>query len=204
MSTVLDRLADGKKHVVSQTDYENFLDVLPPVCVDMLYQGERWDFGFAEGADRIRLFRKQGASYYAIETPYINPFEAGSIELQKRRWVVGWIELGRKTRALHRARDTLLTPHSFQECGSDAELLAKVDQPHWPAGQAFFVGDLCFVNLANERGEWLALKEGTVLQTVSFRDIIDVDGMDAAQKVIDDLRAFRIFLWGRREGRGRR
>lgn len=200
----LERLQDGKKHQVSQAEYETFLELLPPVCFDLRYQGERWDFGFAEGADPIRLFKKQGANFYAIETPYLNPFEVGAIDQQKRRWIVGWVELGRNARVLGQARELLLTTQSFQECETDAELLEKLRQPYWQLGQAFFIGNLCFVNLANQRGEWLVMKEGTVLERLSFYDLPAGAALADAHKVIDDLRAFQIFQCGKREGQSRR
>lgn len=203
MTALLDLLQDGKKHRISRADYETFLDALPPVCLDIAFQGETWDFGFAEGADPLRLFKREGQNYYAIETPYLNPYEVGEIEIQKHRWRLGWIEISRKTRGLRRSRESLFSPPSFEECGSDLELLTNLRQSHWPPGQAFFEDNLCFINLDNERGEWLAIKEGTALETISFRDIIDSSGMSAAHKAIDDLRAFRIIHLRKSDSRSR-
>lgn len=81
--SLLDRLQDGKEHAVTQVEYYSFLDVLPPVCLATDYQGRRWDFGFAEGADHVYLFRKARDGWFAVKTPFLNPFEAGSFENQK-------------------------------------------------------------------------------------------------------------------------
>src|SRR5215469_4726389 len=79
MPTLDDLLKDGRKHAVSEEDYDYFLGVLPPVAGPTSYLGERWDFGFAEGAERVRFFKHERDGYFAIETPYLNPREAGPI-----------------------------------------------------------------------------------------------------------------------------
>lgn len=185
---MLDRLQDGKPHPISQAEYEQFYDVLPPVCMATQYDGARWDFGFAEGADNVYLFRRQGSRHFAVKTPYLNPYEAGGFEIQKRRWVLKWIELAKRSGLFTQAGRPRIDTQTFHECVSDQELLAEVQQEHWHAGRALFVGNLCFVKLTTDSDEWLAFKGGSELGRTSFRTIIYVAGIEGAQEYLDRLR----------------
>lgn len=185
-------LKDGKKHRVTEDIYDYFLDVLPPVTWGTTYQGEKWSFGFAEGAEEVTLYKKQGDEYFAIKTPYINPFEAGSFETQTKRWLVDWLQRGKKNLWIREAEDPPFTTSSFHECKTDGELLEKFKHGNWCLGQAFHIGDLCFINQVNGGDEWLTIKGNTPFESISFGHIIERDGIEAAQKVIDDIRAATI------------
>lgn len=189
MSATHDALKDGRKHKITREDYDYFLDVLPPVCLRLNYQGETWDFGFAEGADCIRLFKKQGDEYFAVETPYLNPYEAGSIESQTKRWILKWVELGNQNLWIREAHDPPFNTQSFHECNTDRELLEKFQHGNWCLGQAFHVGNLCFIQQVDAGDEWLTIKEGMPFESISFGHIIKDDGLPEAQKLIEDIRA---------------
>jgi len=186
--TLHDLLKDGRKHAVGQEDYDYFLDALPPATGPMTYLGEHWDFGFAEGADRIRLFRHQADGYFAIETPYLNPREAGPIGTQKRRWVMRWLQLGKAYPQVRQAADPPFGTQSFHECRTHGELIGKLKQGGWPVAQAFYVGDLCFIQ-QDVLGRWLAIKGETVLGTLPLVHIIEHEGATAAEQLVTDLRA---------------
>ena len=77
-------LEDGKKREITERDYWYFLEVLPPVAMRFAWNGERWNFGFAEGADFMYALKQQGGRFYAQKTPFLNPNECGrSIEEQQ-------------------------------------------------------------------------------------------------------------------------
>lgn len=192
MTGVLDLLRDGKKHEITETDYAHFRAVLPPVTGEMIYQGEKWDFGFAKGAAPIRLFKHEGRQYFAVETPYLNPIEAGGIPLQKTRWIKKWVDIGKKNPWIRKADDPPFNTQSFCECQTDHELLERFKNANWSLGQAFFVGNLCFIQQVNAGDEWLTIKDGTPFESISFGLIIKEDGMAEAQKTIDDIRAATI------------
>jgi hypothetical protein len=189
VSTLLDRLQDGRRHPITQAEYDHFLDVLPPVCMVTSYLGERWDFGFAEGADHVCLFRKRGNDCFAIKTPYLNPFEAGGFDLQKRRWILNWIELAKGNHAFRQAGSPRINTQTFHEYATDSELLADIQRTGWRAGSALFVGNICFVRLNEETEEWLAIKGGMVLGKTSFRWLVEAAGIEGAQSYLDSLRA---------------
>ena len=186
--TLHDLLKDGRKHAVGQDVYDYFLDVLPPVAGPMSYLGERWDFGFAEDADRVRLFKQDREGYFAIETPYLNPREAGPIETQKRRWVMRWVQLGKAYPQIRQAADPPFGTQSFHECRTHGELVSKLKHSGWPVAQAFYVGDLCFIQ-QDVLGRWLAIKGETVLGILPLAHIVEREGATAVEQMLFDLQA---------------
>jgi hypothetical protein len=186
--TLHDLLKDGRKHAVGQEAYDYFLDLSPHATGPMTYLGEHWGFGFAEDADRVRLFKRDGDGYFAIETPYLNPREAGPIETQKRRWVMRWVQLGKAYPQVRQAADPAFGTQSFHECRTHGELIGKLKQGGWPVAQAFYVGDLCFIQ-QDVLGRWLAIKGETVLGILPLVNIIEREGATAAEQLLSDLQA---------------
>jgi hypothetical protein len=189
VTATLELLQDGKPHAISQAEYEYFFDVLPPVCGATQYQGQRWDYGFAEGADHVFLFRRQGEKCFAVKTPYLNPYEAGGFEMQTRRRILKWIELAKRNVAFRQAGSPRIDTQTFHEYASDQDLLAEAQLNGWRGGQALFVGNLCFVKLDQEGEEWLAINDHTVLGKTSFDRLIYAGGVEAAQAYLDAVRA---------------
>jgi len=190
--SLLDRLQDGKEHVVSQAEYGSFLDILPPVCLTTNYQDRRWDFGFAEGADHVFLFRKAGDRCFAIKTPFLNPFEAGSFETQKRRWILRWIALARKDPAFHGISLPRIDTQTIREATTDRELLNEIRANEHSPGEGVFVGNLCFIKVADQADAWLVLKGPFVVGRASFRQLLEAGGPDAESAYLDSLRAASI------------
>ena len=82
---LLNDLDDGKKREITEEDFDYFLDVLPPAAMSFRWNGEKWSFGFAEGADFVYAFKAEGGKYYAQKTELLNPRECGvSLERQQR------------------------------------------------------------------------------------------------------------------------
>jgi hypothetical protein len=119
---LLHKLDDGQKREINEEDYDYFLNVLPPVAFRFTWNGERWGFGFAEGAVHIYAFKKDGDKFFAQKTNLMNPYECGvSLEEQLRRlgqetigekeaprtssWIPTWVKLGRKNPWIREADD---------------------------------------------------------------------------------------------------
>ncbi len=202
---LLHDLDDGKKREISEDDYDYFLDVLPPVAFRFRWNNENWHFGFSEGYDYIYAFTKQGGKYYAAKTDLLNPYECGiSLEdqlqgkaphLKERKeatraasWIPTWLKIGKQNAFIRRASDPPFNTQSFHACVNDDELLDKFAHGNWCTGQAFYRGDLCFIEQSNGAGEWLVIKQGTPFESISFGQIIRKQGHDAAQALLDRLR----------------
>jgi hypothetical protein len=203
---LLDRLQNGKKCEVNEDYYEYFFNVLPPVAYNFTWNGEQWGFGFAEGAEHIYAFKKEGDQFFAQKTNLMNPYECGvSLEEQLRRlgqspktpkepertssWIPTWVKLGRKNPWIREADDPPFNTQSFHECKDDNELLDKFTGRHWCVGQAFYRGDLCFINQVEGGSEWLAIKQDTPFDSISFSNIIQNEGRAGGQALLDRIRA---------------
>jgi hypothetical protein len=199
-------ITDGREHRVTEDLYDYFLEVLPPVMMGRIaHQGKNWSFGFAEGCEEVTLFRhdRQTGEFFAQRTPWLNPYEAGSIESQKKRLILKWIECGKANPWIREADDPPFNTQSFHECQTDQELLGKFQHGNWSLGQAFHIGNLCFIQQVDGADEWLTIKDGLPFESISFDAVIRKDGPEGAQKLIDDIRASSIEQCKRLEYGGR-
>ncbi len=203
---LLHELDDGKKREITEADYEHYLGVLPPVAFRFQWNGERWAFGFAEGNDYVYAFKQQAGKFFAQKTDLLNPFECG-VPLEKQlqgfskrlkeekeamraaSWIPTWSRLGKQNPWIRQATDPAFTTQSFHACLSDDELLDKL-AGRWCVGQAFYRGDICFIQQsADEGGEWLAIKEDVPFESISVGWIIEKKGRPEAQALLDRIRA---------------
>lgn len=103
-----------------------------------------------------------------------------------------WIDIGRKNPWIRAASDPVFNSQSFHECASDDELLDKFAHGNWSLGQAFHIGDLCFINQVDGGDEWLTIKQNQAFESISFGTIIARSGRPAAQEILDQIRAATI------------
>lgn len=75
MSVIKDIMAAraGEKVPVTEETYWYYLEILPPVFMFGVVKGELADYGFAEGANEIIAFRKEGKKYNAWRTGVMAP-----------------------------------------------------------------------------------------------------------------------------------
>jgi hypothetical protein len=142
----------------------------------------------AEAAGHVYLFRRQDGRCFAIRTPYLNPYEAGGFEIQKRRWVLNWIELAKRDAAFRAAGSPRIDTQTYHEYATDDDLIADIKFGGWRGGHALFIGNLCFVKLGSECEEWLAIRDKKVLGRMSFRILFEAGGAEAAQHYLDAVR----------------
>jgi hypothetical protein len=204
---LLQSLEDGKKREISEEEFDYFLNVLPPAVMRFTWAGERWSFGFAEGNDFIYAFKRQDGKCYAQKTDLMNPHECGgSLEEQLQRlhhrqagtetisasraasWIPTWIKIGNANPWIRRASDPPFNTQSFHECANDDELLDKLSRGNWSLGQAFYVGDLCFIQQVEGGEEWLTIKQGVAFDSISFGRIMRDKGRGAGQALLDGIR----------------
>lgn len=61
-------LEDGSEREVTEELFYELMEVLPPTHMRFPWGGKTWSFGFAEGAELVTAFRKEGARYFAQRT----------------------------------------------------------------------------------------------------------------------------------------
>ena len=202
---LLHDLDDGKKRGISEDDYYEFLEVLPPVAFRFRWNNEIWGFGFSEGYDYVYAFKKQGDQFYAQKTDLLNPWECG-VSLQHQlagkaphlkeqkeamraaSWIPTWVKIGKQNPFIRQAGDPPFNTLSFQSCISDDELLDKFEHGNWCLGQAFYRRDLCFIQQSQGGDEWLVIKQDTPFESISFGRILRDQGRAAAQAILDRMR----------------
>ena len=105
-------------------------------------------------------------------------------------WIPAWIKVGKQSDYIKEADDPPFNTQSFHACVSDDELLDKL-AGKWCPGQAFYRGDLCFIQQSVESGsEWLTIKQDAAVESISFGRIIKTEGRAAGQELLDRLRSF--------------
>lgn len=86
--------------------------------------------------------------------------------------VATWLVIGEANRWIQRACDPPFTPASFVACADAAELAARLAHGNWCLGQAFFLGDLCFIQQVGGGDEWLVIKQNVAFESASCGHMI--------------------------------
>jgi len=95
--------------------------------------------------------------------------------------VATWLAIGSANRWIQRACDPPFTGASFVACTDAAELAERLSRGNWCLGQAFFLGELCFIQQVGGGDEWLVIKQnvafesascGTMIATARFADFL--------------------------------
>lgn len=105
------------------------------------------------------------------------------------RYLSKWLDIGKKNPWIREACDPPFNTRSFHQCKDDAELLTKFEHGNWCLGQAFHLGDLCFIQQVDGGDEWLTIKQDVPFESISFGKIIARGGFEAAQVVLDRIHA---------------
>jgi hypothetical protein len=72
-------MRSGNKIEIDKEIYYYFLEVLPPIFMNRELpfpdpkHPMRYGFGFAEGAEEIKVFWREGEKYFCQKTPFMNP-----------------------------------------------------------------------------------------------------------------------------------
>lgn len=69
-----------------------------------------------------------------------------------------WVEVGRENPWIRQADDPEFDWDSFGKEESVSSLVERLLHGNWCLGQAFFIGDLCFINQVDGGDEWLVIK----------------------------------------------
>jgi hypothetical protein len=81
--------------------------------------------------------------------------------------VATWLSIGEANRWIRRAWDPPFTRKCFVECADAVALAERLSHGNWCLGQAFFLGDLCFVQQVGGGDEWLVIKQGIAFESAS-------------------------------------
>ncbi len=99
-----------------------------------------------------------------------------------------WLGVGRRNPWIASAADPPFSEKSFTHCAGDGELLDYLAAGNWSVGQAFYRGNLCFIEQAEAGDEWLVARGALPFESVSARWIIRNRGRDAMQELLERYR----------------
>ena len=86
--------------------------------------------------------------------------------------VATWLAIGEANRWIRRACDPPFTRKCFVECADAVELAERLAHGNWCLGQAFFLGDLCFIQQVGGGDEWLVIKQNVAFESASCAHMI--------------------------------
>ena len=86
--------------------------------------------------------------------------------------VLTWLAIGEANRWIRRACDPPFTRKCFVECADATELAERLAHGNWCLGQAFFLGDLCFIQQVDGGDEWLVIKHNIEFESASCGHMI--------------------------------
>lgn len=83
-----------------------------------------------------------------------------------------WEQIGKKNLWIKKASDPPFNKSSFKKCHSLEELKKIFWQGNWCLGQAFYFGNICFINQVDGGDEWLTIKDDYAFESITFHNII--------------------------------
>ena len=78
-----------------------------------------------------------------------------------------WLRIGWTNPWIAEARDPPFTYLSFRVCPDLDELTEQIFHGNWALGNAFVLGELCFINQVDGGDEWLTIKGRTAFESIT-------------------------------------
>lgn len=83
-----------------------------------------------------------------------------------------WLEIGRCNPWIRAAWDPPFDRRSFFEAADLDALEERLEHGNWSLGQAFHLGELCFINQVNGGDEWLTIRRNLAFESISAEPMI--------------------------------
>jgi hypothetical protein len=103
-----------------------------------------------------------------------------------QNWMPAWLKIGRNNLWIKDACDPPFDERSFTACGSVDDLIAYFNHGNWSLGQAFYLGDICFIQQVGGGDEWLVIKQDCAFESFTARRMIN-DQFYSFHRVIEDI-----------------
>ncbi len=84
-----------------------------------------------------------------------------------------WHEIGMGNPSICAEVDPPFDFTSFYPCLDEEDLKQCFERRCWVVGQAFYLGNLCFIQQRNGGDEWLTIKDGFVTDSISWALLIE-------------------------------
>ncbi|OPL12656.1 MAG: hypothetical protein AVO34_06885 [Firmicutes bacterium ML8_F2] len=105
---------------------------------------------------------------------FIYPARAGQFSFKEvKAMLQEWLGIGRTNPWIKEAADPPFTEKSFYRCLCLDELMEKLEHGNWCLGQAFYLGNLCFINQVEGGDEWLVIRGKLAFESITYRAFKD-------------------------------
>lgn len=103
------------------------------------------------------------------------------VSQQVRSQLRTFLRIGRQNPWIREANDPPFTELSFHVCEDEDELVERLLHGNWCLGQAFVLGDLCFINQVDGGDEWLTIKGNTAFESITMQTHSETRGAAEAR-----------------------
>ncbi|SRR6266498_339020 len=151
----------------------------------------RW-IGAAAPADDIKAIESNARTLISsqralsVETDGVSGYEMVIKVRPAQNWIPVWLRIGKENPWIVEAEDPPFNERSFYECKAVDELIEKFDHGNWCLGQAFYFGEICFINQVNGGDEWLVIKQDCAFESFTTRLMIH-DRLYPFRRLIEDI-----------------
>jgi len=129
-----------------------------------------WDLEPAELLERLLPYLpdEHSAPKFTTEAALIEE-RLGGLNQQVRTQLRTFLRIGRENPWIREANDPPFTALSFHVCADEDELVERLLRGNWCLGQAFVLGEVCFINQVDGGDEWLTIKGRTAFESITMQ-----------------------------------
>ena len=88
---------------------------------------------------------------------------------QQQHLITTWLKIGNQNQWIAEAWDPPFDLQSFHICQDIHDLADRILHGNWGLGQAYVLGDICFINQVNGGDEWLTIKGQTPFESITMQ-----------------------------------
>ena len=92
-----------------------------------------------------------------------------SLDEERQAQVKTWFTIGNENPWIRNANDPPFDLLSFSICKDVHDLAEQILHGNYCLGQAFVLGDICFINQLNGGDEWLTIKGNTSFESITMQ-----------------------------------
>lgn len=89
--------------------------------------------------------------------------------IDEQNLIEEWLKIGKRNPWISNAYDPPFSKESFCRCETLEELYSKISKGNWCLAQAFYLGNLTFINQVDGGDEWLVIRNALPFESITAR-----------------------------------